>query len=188
MLANRLNILLAERQLTNKQVVNDTGISRNTISNIVNNPNANISNETIDVLCNYLEISPSDFFEYAPFLIDFEYKVTVPISSYSNNSYPLIRLNITSGASELTCDFIYEFDPSDDSNILATEGDGYFKKIYDTLPLSFKTHVINQIIDGAKKFITTKNVHGFKKGDTFKISIDGLDSNGYDVMHKRFIL
>lgn len=186
MLANRLNVLLAERQLTNKQVVDDTGISRNTISNIINNPGANISNEIIDTLCNYLEITPGDFFEYAPFLISFEYKVTTPIFSYSEEESPLLLLKIVSGAKEVTCNFIYDFDSGDSSDISATEGNGTFVKIYESLPLSFKTHVINQIIDGAKKFISTSNNEKIKKGDTLKISIDGLD-NDYEPMYKRFI-
>ena len=69
MLANRLSVLLAERQLTIKKVVNDLGISRSSISNIVNNPQANIATDTIDKICNYLEVTPNDFFAYSPYNI-----------------------------------------------------------------------------------------------------------------------
>lgn len=70
MIANRLNILLAERYLTIKDVIDNTGISRNAISNIVNKPLANISTETIDILCNYLDVTPNEFFEFSPYLIN----------------------------------------------------------------------------------------------------------------------
>ncbi|WP_428958641.1 helix-turn-helix domain-containing protein [Levilactobacillus brevis] len=70
MLANRLSVLMAERQLSIKQVIDATGISRNTISNISNNPNANVATDTIDKLCNYMGIQPSDFFVYAPYQIE----------------------------------------------------------------------------------------------------------------------
>ncbi|MEN2361878.1 helix-turn-helix domain-containing protein [Levilactobacillus brevis] len=70
MLANRLSVLMAERQLSIKQVIDATGISRNTISNISNNPNANVATDTIDKLCNYMGIQPNDFFVYAPYQIE----------------------------------------------------------------------------------------------------------------------
>lgn len=69
MLANRLSILLAERQLTNKQIVEDTGLSRNSVSNIATNPYANISTATVDTLCNYLGVSPTEFWEFSPYEI-----------------------------------------------------------------------------------------------------------------------
>ncbi len=68
MLANRLGVLIAERQLSIKQISEDTGISRNTISNITNNIKANISTEIIDKLCNYLAVTPSEFFCIYPIL------------------------------------------------------------------------------------------------------------------------
>ncbi|KRK95076.1 helix-turn-helix domain-containing protein [Companilactobacillus futsaii] len=72
MIANKLNVLLAERQLSIKEVVEDTGLSRNSISNISNNVSANISTDTIDILCNYLGVAPKDFFEYSPLRINVE--------------------------------------------------------------------------------------------------------------------
>jgi putative transcriptional regulator len=64
MLENRLRILLAERRLKVKQVVEDTGISRSAISNISNNPKANIATKNIDTLCQYFDVTPAEFFEY----------------------------------------------------------------------------------------------------------------------------
>lgn len=181
MLANRLSVLLAERQLTNKQVSNDTQISRNTISNIINNPGANIATDTIDRLCNYLEIDPSDFFEYSPYLITFKYKIDV-YDEYDKNAdkVPLALIHIVSGDNEESFKFIYE--PSDylNSDIAARDIDGGFEKIYAHLPLSFKTTVISKFIEGAKKFVTDNSIrlsHEYKPGDSLKILIEGLDEN-----------
>lgn len=66
MLANRLKILLAERDLSIKDTVKETGISRNTLSNMINNPYANVSTNNINKLCNFLEVIPNDFYDYFP--------------------------------------------------------------------------------------------------------------------------
>lgn len=71
MLKNRFNILLAERSLTASKVFEETQISKSTLSQLVNNSNDGIQFKTLDKLCNYLEISPNEFFDYAPFLYKF---------------------------------------------------------------------------------------------------------------------
>ncbi|KDB00568.1 hypothetical protein LAKU_20c00130 [Apilactobacillus kunkeei EFB6] len=73
MIANRLNILLAERQLTIKDVVENTTLSRNTISNLVNkNMTSSVNLSTLNELCMFLNISPSDFFTYSPYDLEIE--------------------------------------------------------------------------------------------------------------------
>lgn len=66
MLRNRLRILLAERDLKIKDVVNATELTRPTVSNIVNNRSANVSTKNLNKLCNYLEVMPNEFWEYKP--------------------------------------------------------------------------------------------------------------------------
>lgn len=66
MLRNRLKILLAERNLKIKDVSNATGLSRNSLSNMSNHRSANISNDSLDKLCNYLGITPTEFWEFKP--------------------------------------------------------------------------------------------------------------------------
>ena len=67
MMANKLKSLLAERNLTIKQIIKDTGLSRNTLSNIINNPLSNISLDTLNTLCIYLKITVDDFYSFVPF-------------------------------------------------------------------------------------------------------------------------
>lgn len=66
MLRNRLKILLAERDLKIKDVMSAIGLTRPSVSNMVNNPFANVSTKNIDKLCNYLEITPTEFWEFKP--------------------------------------------------------------------------------------------------------------------------
>lgn len=78
MLINNFKKILNDKKMTIKDVVLGTGLSRNTLSNIANNPKANVANSTLDTLCLFLEIDPKDFYEYHNFLflpvidIDFE--------------------------------------------------------------------------------------------------------------------
>lgn len=70
MIRYNLNKLLGERNLKISKVFVDTGISRSTLTKIVNNQSSMVQTETIDKLCQYLKVSPSEFFEYIPIEID----------------------------------------------------------------------------------------------------------------------
>ncbi|WP_289354802.1 helix-turn-helix transcriptional regulator [Paenibacillus sp. S-12] len=66
MIRFRLGDIMKERNLKNKDVVELTGISRNTVTTLAANATARIDFETIDKLCNGLKIRPEVLFEYAP--------------------------------------------------------------------------------------------------------------------------
>lgn len=71
MIRNRLKEMMAERGLKAARMANDIdGLSRNTINSVANNNGKMIQFETIDLLCQYLGVQPSDFFEYLPFDVD----------------------------------------------------------------------------------------------------------------------
>ena len=96
LLANRLKILLAERDLTIKDLMKATGLSRNSLSNMVNNPFANISTENVDKLCNYLEVAPKDFYDYSGWRFDFLK------SESSKSGVSGLAILMTSGKLEVT--------------------------------------------------------------------------------------
>lgn len=87
MIRNRLNILLAERNLSIKDVYENTGLSRTTVSNMINGVSDGLQMKTLDILCNYLEVTPSDFFDYAPFIYKFhsgekrDYEIIIEIKN-----------------------------------------------------------------------------------------------------------
>lgn len=71
MIKNNLSLLLAERNLKITRVSKDTGISRPTLTSLVQNNSKMIHFETINILCQYLRVTPEIFFEYLPFDILF---------------------------------------------------------------------------------------------------------------------
>ena len=72
MIINKLNLLLAERFIKASKLSKDTGIAQSTISKIVNNSTSQIDYSTLDKICRYLNITPSNFFEYDPISIIFQ--------------------------------------------------------------------------------------------------------------------
>lgn len=63
---NNLAVLLADRRLKITQVSLETGISRNTLTSVYYNRNKMIQLYTLDTLCQYLGITPGEFFAYDP--------------------------------------------------------------------------------------------------------------------------
>ena len=61
MLKNNLSVLMAERGLKIADLYNATGISKTTLMAIANNNSIGIQFETLDRLCNYLDVTPNDF-------------------------------------------------------------------------------------------------------------------------------
>lgn len=66
MIVNRLPLLLAEKRLKVADAVRETGISKTTLHKIYNDQSTRIDFDTIDKLCEYLDVKVGDIFEYAP--------------------------------------------------------------------------------------------------------------------------
>ncbi|WP_164508322.1 helix-turn-helix domain-containing protein [Companilactobacillus kedongensis] len=161
MLANKLNVLLAERQLTIKEVVEDTGLSRNSISNISNNVKANISTETIDILCNYLGISPNEFFDYAPLMLNL---------AFSKNEYDCF-IEVKTKQKRKEYNYAYKFisknkdDPEINEqrnknydiyiDVYTDENPDSFLNIYRTLPVGFQTDINKAFIETIEKALNS---------------------------------
>lgn len=69
MLANRLKAILADRNITIQNLVDNTSLSRNTISNLINKPEGNINISTVDEICSFLGIEISNFFSFYPYTL-----------------------------------------------------------------------------------------------------------------------
>ena len=66
MIKNRVRILIAKNDIQINDVINATGLSRNTISRMINCRTTNISTKNIDKLCQYFRVTPNKFFAYDP--------------------------------------------------------------------------------------------------------------------------
>ncbi|WP_440961248.1 helix-turn-helix domain-containing protein [Paenibacillus nitricinens] len=61
-----LGVVMKERGLTNKQVVELTGISRNTITSLAANATNQINYDTLTRLCVGLDLTPGDILKLTP--------------------------------------------------------------------------------------------------------------------------
>lgn len=59
-----LDKLMQKRNLTQKDIVEISGISRNTVKALATNANARIDFPTLDALCRSLGVLPGDLIEY----------------------------------------------------------------------------------------------------------------------------
>ncbi|MDQ0493998.1 MULTISPECIES: helix-turn-helix domain-containing protein [Paenibacillus] len=62
----RLGDIMRERGLQNKDVVDLTGVSRNTITSLAGNATKRIDYDTLGALCRGLGVTPGDLLEYMP--------------------------------------------------------------------------------------------------------------------------
>lgn len=158
MLANRLKILLAERDLSIKNVIENTGISRNVLSNMINKPFANVSTKNLDKLCNYLEITPSDFFDYSGWIFSF---------NFYDGDQPSVSVTMKSGKMTRTFQLFFTYDyldsrdphnnATDDFEIVTAKNpEGYdetFVSAYKELSPLFKHQVEGELVACAKKVL-----------------------------------
>ncbi|MDH9707143.1 helix-turn-helix transcriptional regulator [Staphylococcus capitis] len=70
MIQSRLSVLMAERGLKISDLYEETGISKTTLMAIAENTGKGVQFETVDKLCNFLGVTPCEFFEYSPYLVD----------------------------------------------------------------------------------------------------------------------
>lgn len=61
-----LGDIMKKRNLTNKEVVELTGVSRNTITSLAANATKRIDYDTLAGLCRGLGVTPADLLEYVP--------------------------------------------------------------------------------------------------------------------------
>lgn len=62
MIKCRLKVLLAEHDMTQKELATKTGIRITTVSDMCNNKSKHIPLDTLDILCNFFNCEISDIF------------------------------------------------------------------------------------------------------------------------------
>ena len=66
MIKNNLSKLMGEKRINIQEMHNVTGLSRSTLSNIYHARVTNVSLNTINKICWYLDCKVGDLFEYIP--------------------------------------------------------------------------------------------------------------------------
>ncbi|WOS96780.1 helix-turn-helix domain-containing protein [Nosocomiicoccus massiliensis] len=163
MIKSRLAVLMAERGLKISDVYYETGISKTTLMAISENTGKGVQYETVDRLCNYLGVTPCEFFEYSPYMIDLStyfkseremsnLTLKVKKQSYEKNFYFTLSIN--------SDPYYFPIDKNDYTAIIRINlehTDLYdneeFYKILDDLTVSFRTDFLNELVYKSKKLI-----------------------------------
>lgn len=166
MIRNNLAKLMIDRKISATQLFNDTGIARSTISKISNNSTDKISLNTIDKLCNYLEVTPHEFFEIWPYEVSVscgflnfdnlqEVKETNVIKFFEEPAF--ISIELKRGRTqkiffEYELTIICEYNPNDVFNEMKIKEDEIKlskncqdTKLLDEMPIQFKKDLIKDI-------------------------------------------
>lgn len=86
MIINRLSILLVERNIKASKLSIDTGIAKSTLTKITNNNSIQIDYLTLNKICNYLKVTPNDFFDYSPYDIEFFTDIEEILTDFDSSS------------------------------------------------------------------------------------------------------
>ena len=94
MIRNNLTILMAQRGTKISKIYAQTGIARSTLNSIAQNESKMIQLETIDKICQALDVTPCDFFSYLPYEVELKIVPHLKIKKVmvdEGGSYPVER-------------------------------------------------------------------------------------------------
>ena len=165
MIQSKLSVLMAERGLKISDLYEETGISKTTLMALAENSGKGVQFDTVDKLCNFLGVTPCEFFEYSPYIVNIEESkyysqkennlndlaVTVKNQFYEKTFY--LSIYIDSGDA---------FDlPINDTDfklavLIGLSGNESYKneeffKFLSELSVAFETEFINKIINNIKE-------------------------------------
>lgn len=181
MIKTNLAVLMAERGLKISDVYEATGISKTTLMAISENTGKGIQYDTIDKLCNFFEVSPSDFFVYSPYIFKFHKDdknsiylpnvVITTVKSSKMKSYNFVAdistpQGINYSVTQDDADFSLSYDLTRDinKNSLIADGDKLlemdkkrFYEIYDNLSISLKAEINKKFLAFALEELSKLN-------------------------------
>lgn len=135
MIFNRLKMLLSERELTISQVAKDTGLSRTTLTYMVQNNSKGIQLATLNQLCQYLHVRPEDFLEYYPFDVAYQFQrdqdKIIVLAELLESGQVVQSAQVTGKVANDTCQIAY------------SELERQFAKYFDQLSIFSKTLLKN---------------------------------------------
>ena len=89
MIKTNFAVLIAERGLKIADVYESTGISKTTLMALAENTGKGVQFDTVDKLCNFLDIELKDFFVYVPYIWDMKFKQN---TESEDSDYIIIKL------------------------------------------------------------------------------------------------
>ena len=128
MIKSNLKVILAENNLRVSKVANDTGISRTTLTALSENHSKGIQLDTMNKLCKYLKILPSELF----------LNIDTGIEKFSEEFNAIGKL--VNDGDELFNRIIFNFKPVDDADTQLK-----VKNIIDGLPTLLRNSLFELI-------------------------------------------
>ena len=185
MIRSNLAVLLAERGLKISKVSADTGITRVTLTALVNNSNQGIQFDTLDKLCVYLKVTPKEFFSFVPFSLQMEIKNSYIANEFDGEVYEGfdIQIDLPSLAGNFSVEVhgkTYE-DETEFADrkligldlVVRYEDDDFFYHefvVHDfqQIPISFKPDIEKKI---ANLIISSINTSNAEISDNLKVNV-----------------
>ena len=159
MIANKFSVLMAERQLSILDVHKGTGISRSTLTNLVNGRTPSAA--TLDKLCLFFHVTPADFYVYSPYELTFtatethmdgEYKLFTNVLHYQDET--LISTDF----------FIREVDET--HNVVDFSNSEKLLDLFNKIDIIFHNDIKQQISDEVERMIMMNhNIEEKSSGD-----------------------
>lgn len=140
MIKNNFNELVAQRKLKITRISNDTGISRPTLNSLTRDDGKGIQYDTLNKLCNYFNVTPSEFFSYIPYDISFNFEVMdekgevvkqVDKIEYTEKKKALLFINVfdNKGVKKHTFEILYYVLTTFNTTVDVNEVGGVFEEV-----------------------------------------------------------
>lgn len=161
MIQSRLSVLMAERGLKISDLYEETGISKTTLMAIAENNGKGVQFDTVDKLCNFLGVTPCDFFDYSPYLVETKiielnegnlkgFETTIKKQNYEKDFY--LTIYVEKGDSfdipvkKGEYDYYISLELQDSDHYTQKE----FYNFLTALSISFRIDFVNNLIDNVK--------------------------------------
>ncbi|NFA41318.1 hypothetical protein EXM65_01690 [Clostridium botulinum] len=164
MIRCNLSVLLAERGLRITKVATDTKISRTTLTSIALNHGRGIQFDTLNTLCNYLNVTPNEIISYIPFDIkinNFDYRTnTLDINISKANDNRIFNCSLccyceVDWDNGEICQFDIDIQLWDaDGNEEIEKENTLLIQVFSNLPIPFFQDLENEIVDVVGNSIT----------------------------------
>ncbi|MDQ7112091.1 helix-turn-helix domain-containing protein [Staphylococcus simulans] len=161
MIQSRLSVLMAERGLKIADLYEETGISKTTLMAIAENTGKGVQFDTVDKLCNFLGVTPCDFFDYSPYIVETQKSnfiegnlkgIEIKIKKQNYEKYFNLDIYVYSGDSYDIPFKKGEFDYYITLGLQSSDHytDDEFYKFLSNMNISFRTDFINKLIKEVK--------------------------------------
>lgn len=142
MILCNLSVLMAERGLKIADVYEKTGISKTTLMALSENKGKGVQFETVDKLCNFLQVTPSDFFVYSPYMFYVSRGIFV---SGRNKKQPVIDVIGKKGIKREKFEPFMLLNFRDEDYVTINSDDDDLEKIFNEMPKLLQRQFINDL-------------------------------------------